>query len=183
MTYLLIFAEMFKVGLFSVGGGLATLPFLFELTTKYDWFTADELTNMIAVSESSPGPIGVNMATYLGFQTGGVLCGIVSTLALVMPSIIVILIIARILEKFRDSIAVRNLFYGLRAAVSGLLAVSVLNVFFQTFIIAGAENITYAIDFKKLILFAALLFGVFKFKKHPLFYIAIGAVCGAVFSL
>lgn len=183
MTYLLIFAEMFKVGLFSVGGGLATLPFLFELTTKYDWFTADELTNMIAVSESSPGPIGVNMATYLGFQTGGVLCGIVSTLALVMPSIIVILIIARILEKFRDSIAVKNLFYGLRAAVSGLLAVSVLNVFFQTFIVSGVDNLIYSIDFKKLILFAALLFGVFKFKKHPLIYIAIGAVCGAVFSL
>lgn len=183
MTYLLIFAEMFKVGLFSVGGGLATLPFLFELTTKYDWFTADELTNMIAVSESSPGPIGVNMSTYLGFQTGGVLCGIVSTLALVMPSIIVILIIARILEEFRSSIAVKNLFYGLRAAVSGLLAASVLNVFFQTFITAGAESFIYAIDFKKLILFAALLYGVFKFKKHPLLYIAIGAVCGAVFSL
>lgn len=183
MTYLLIFAEMFKVGLFSVGGGLATLPFLFELTTKYDWFTADELTNMIAVSESSPGPIGVNMATYLGFQTGGVLCGIVSTIALVMPSVIVILIIARILEKFRDSIAVKNLFYGLRAAVSGLLAVSVLNVFFQTFIIAGTENLVYAIDFKKLALFGVLLFGVFKFKKHPLLYIAIGAACGAIFSL
>ncbi|MBE7032276.1 MAG: chromate transporter, partial [Ruminococcaceae bacterium] len=182
MIYLLVFAEMFKVGLFSVGGGLATLPFLFELTTKYDWFTADELTNMIAVSESSPGPIGVNMATYLGFQTGGVLCGIASTLALVMPSIIVILIIARILEKFRDSIAVKNLFYGLRAAVSGLLTVSVLNVFMQTFFVAGAESLIYSIDFKKLALFAVLLFGVFKFKKHPLVYIATGAVCGAVFS-
>lgn len=138
---------------------------------------------MIAVSESSPGPIGVNMATYVGFKVGGVAGGIASTLALVAPSIIVILIISRILEKFRDSIAVKNIFYGLRAAVSGLLAVSVVNVLLQTFVISGAESLLAAADLKKLILFAVLLFGVFKFKKHPLLYIAAGALCGAVLGL
>ena len=183
MILLAIIYEFFKIGLFSIGGGLATLPFLFELTNKYDWFTAEELTNMIAVSESSPGPIGVNMATYVGFQSAGVLGGIVSTLALVAPSIIVILIISRILEKFRDSKTVKNLFYGLRAAVSGLLAASVLNVFLQTFMVSGAESIVASIDYKKLILFAVLVFGVFKFKKHPLVYIAVGAVCGVLFGL
>ena len=183
MIYLTLFLTFFEIGLFTFGGGYAMISLIREKALALGWLTEEELLNMIAVSESSPGPIGVNMATYLGFQTGGVLCGIVSTLALVMPSIIVILIIARILEKFRESVAVKNLFYGLRAAVSGLLAVSVLNVFFQTFIIAGAESLIYAIDFKKLILFGVLLFGVFKFKKHPLLYIAIGAACGAIFSL
>lgn len=182
-TYFLLFFEMFKVGLFSVGGGLATLPFLYELTEKYAWFTAEELTNMIAVSESSPGPIGVNMATYVGFKTGGVLGGIFSTLALVTPSIIVILIISGILQKFKESLLVKNLFYGLRAAVSGLLAVSVLNVFKDTFLIPGAESLFAMIDVKKIILFAALVFAVFKFKKHPLLYIGTGALAGIIFGL
>lgn len=183
MLYLTMFFEFFKVGLFSIGGGLATLPFLFELAEKYNWFTTEELTNMIAVSESSPGPIGVNMATYVGFQMGGIWGGIITTLALITPSIIVILIISRILEKFRDAKLVKDLFFGLRAAVSGLLVVSVLNVFSQTFLITGAETVLAMVDFKKIILFIVLLFGVFKFKKHPLLYIGIGALCGAVFGL
>lgn len=183
MTYILLFFEMFKVGLFSVGGGLATLPFLFELTEKYDWFTKEELTNMIAVSESSPGPIGVNMATYLGFKTGGIWGGITSTLALVTPSIIVILIISGILQKFRESKLVKNIFYGLRAAVAGLLAVSVLSVLRQTLIMGGAESIVAMLDYKKLILFGAIVFAVFKFKKHPLLYIGAGALAGIIFGL
>ena len=93
MQYLTLMLEFFKIGLFSVGGGLATLPFLFDLAEKYNWFTASELTNMIAVSESTPGPIGVNMATYVGNTVGGVFGGITTTLSLVTPSLIVIYII------------------------------------------------------------------------------------------
>lgn len=183
LNFVLLCCEMFKVGLFAIGGGLATLPFLFELAEKYSWFTTDELTNMIAVSESTPGPIGINMATYVGFKTGGVLGGILSTLSLVAPSIIVIFIIAGVLEKFRDSKVVKNLFYGLRAAVSGLLAAAVLGVMVQTFSISLGADFFALLDYKKLILFAILLFGVFKFKKHPLVYIGVGALMGAVFGL
>ncbi len=191
MTYLLICWEFFKTGLFSVGGGLATLPFLFEMAEKYGWFTTDQLTQMIAVSESTPGPIGVNMATYVGFTTGnsvggiltGILGGIVATVSLITPSIITIIIIACILNKFKDSITVKNVFYGLRAAVVGLLAVSVLSVLSQTFLISDAANLLAMIDLKKLILFAAILFGVFKFKKHPILYLVIGAVFGIIFSI
>ena len=91
---LLIFWEFFKIGLFAVGGGPATIPYLIELTNKYDWFTLEELTNMIAVSESTPGPIGLNMATYVGYQTLGIWGGIISTFGLVLPSLVIICIIA-----------------------------------------------------------------------------------------
>lgn len=183
LTYITIIYEFFKIGLFSIGGGLATLPFLFDLTTRYDWFTTQELTNMIAVSESSPGPIGVNMATYVGFKTGGVLGGIASTFALVTPSIVVILCVARILEKFKDSLVVKDMFYGLRAAVAGLISASAANVLMQNLIMPDVASWILAIDYKKIILFAAILFGVFKFKKHPILYIGIGALLGVLLGL
>lgn len=179
---ILMLIEFFKIGLFSVGGGLATLPFFFELSGKYNWFTIEELTRMIAVSESSPGPIGVNMATYVGNTSVGIWGGIVATIALVLPSIIVILIIAGILQKFKDNKTVKKLFYGLRAAVAGLLALSVLTVLKENFIVPHATDILSMLDFKKTILFAVLVFGVFKFKKHPIVYIAIGAVVGILFN-
>lgn len=182
MTYILLIFEVFKVGLFSVGGGLATLPFWFELAKKYPhWIAETEITDMIAVAESTPGPIGVNMATYAGFQLSGVLGGIVATLSLVLPSIIIILVVARILKKFKDSVMVKDLFYGLRAAVAGLICASTLNILLQNLTIQGAE--VFALDLKKVILFAAIVFGVFKFKKHPLVYIALGAIFGVLFGL
>ncbi len=183
MTYFTLIYEFFKIGLFSIGGGLATLPFLFEIAEKYPWFTSIELTNMIAVSESTPGPIGVNMATYAGFKAYGVLGGIASSLALVAPSLIIILIIAGILQRFKGSLLVKDMFYGLRAAAFGLIAVSVLNVLLQNLTAADAQSLLYYLNYKKIILFALLVFGVFKFKKHPLLYIGIGAVAGILFKL
>lgn len=181
----LLFFEFFKTGLFSVGGGLATLPFLFKMSDKYGWFTTQQLTNMIAVSESTPGPIGINIATYAGFTTHnlGVPGAIFATLSLVAPSIIIILIIAAFLEKFSENRLVNNAFYGLRAAVGGLIASAFLTVVKTTFLIPGAAGIISMIDWKKVILFAALLFFVLKVKKHPIFYIAAGAAAGIVFAL
>lgn len=188
--FLTMFLEFFKVGLFSVGGGLSTLPFLFEIAEKYGWFSAEELTNMIAVSESSPGPIGVNMATYVGFVTGnemfgvggGILGGVLTTAALVLPSIIVILIISAVLEKFKENRFVKYTFYGLRAAVAGLLTLSVLSVFGQNFLVTDAATIWSVIDYKKVVLFAVLVFLVFKTKKHPVVYLGIGAAAGILFN-
>ncbi len=177
MQYLTLIFEFFKIGLFSVGGGLATLPFLFDLSQKYNWFTAEELTNMIAVSESTPGPIGVNMATYVGNTVGGIPGGIITTLSLVAPSLIVIFIIAGFLNKFRDNIYVKDLFYGLRAAVAGLIGSAVVLVLLQTLITARA------LDTTKFLLFVILTVCVLKFKKHPIVYIAAGAVAGIVFKL
>ncbi len=180
--FLQIFIEFFKTGLFSIGGGLATLPFLFKMAENYGWFTTEQLTNMIAISESTPGPIGVNIATYVGFTINGVAGALFATLSLVLPSIIVILIIAGFLEKFKDNKTVKTVFYGLRPAVVGMLAVSLLTVFKTTFIIPDAASILASIDLLKVAVFAVLLFLVMKFKKHPVLYIAIGAVCGIIFK-
>ena len=181
-TLLLIFIEFFKTGLFSIGGGLATLPFLFDMSAKYGWFSTEQLTNMIAISESTPGPIGVNIATYVGYTIYGIPGGIYATLSLVLPSIIVILIVAGFLQKFKDNKIVKNVFYGLRAAVVGMLAVSLLTVVKTTFLIPDAATILASIEWIKLAVFAVIFFLVMKFKKHPILYIALGAVAGLVFK-
>ncbi len=184
MMYIAIIYEFFKIGLFSIGGGLATLPFLFDLSQKYsNWFTGAELTNMIAVSESTPGPIGVNMATYVGFKLGGIGGGVLATLALITPSIIIILIIAQILKRFKDNQGVKDTFYGLRAAVAGLVTVSVLGVLIQNLTISTAAGFLDMIDLKKITIFLLMLLAVFKFKKHPLVYIGVGAVLGMLLKL
>ena len=89
MVYLRLFFEFFRAGLFAVGGGLATLPFLYEISDKTGWFTHQQLADMVAISESTPGPIGVNMATYVGFTTGGLLGSVVATLGLIAPAAII----------------------------------------------------------------------------------------------
>ena len=116
-----LFLEFFKIGLFALGGGMVTVPFLFELSDKYSWFTSQELIDMIAVSESSPGPIGVNMATYAGFMTSGILGGLVATLGLVLPSLIIIVLIAKVLEKYKDSDFFKRLMFAIHPAVIALI--------------------------------------------------------------
>ena len=190
MTFLYLFFEFFKTGLFAVGGGLATIPFLMDIANRYDWFTQSELTDMFAVSESTPGPIGINMATYAGYRAGyalggvplGILGGIVATLSLVLPSIIVILIVAKFLEKFKENKHVKNVFYSLRPAVIGLLMVSLLGVALPIFFDFSKTAFLEIVHIKELVLFVLLLFGVLKFKKHPIVYIGIGAIVGIIFK-
>lgn len=180
MTLLMLCWEFFKTGLFSVGGGLATLPFLFEMCNKHpEWFSVEDLTNMVAVAESTPGPIGVNMATYIGTTVAGIPGGILATLSLILPSLITILIIARILAKFSENKLVKDIFYGLRPAVVGMLFASVLSVF-ESSLFGG--NFMNGVDFRYLALFAVLVFGIFKFKKHPILFIGIGALIGIIFK-
>ena len=113
MILLHLFWEFFKTGLFAVGGGMATLPFLYDMSTRTGWFTQAKLADMIAVSESTPGPIGVNMATYVGFETAGIPGAVIATLGLICPSIIIVLVIARVLKQFRDNKTVDAAFYGI----------------------------------------------------------------------
>ena len=125
MLYLRLFYEFFKTGLFAVGGGMATLPFLYDMADSTGWFTHGQLADMVAVSESTPGPIGVNMATYVGFTAGGIPGAVIATIGEVTPSIIVILIVAAMLTKFRNSKYVENAF----SISSYLLAKSSIKVF------------------------------------------------------
>lgn len=187
MTYLLLFLEFFKTGLFAVGGGLATLPFLYELAGKYTWFDESMLGNMIAISQSTPGPIGVNMATYAGFNAGGLLGGIIAIVGLVSPSVIIIIIVAHVLKKFKESQAVQAIFYGLRPAVTGLIAVAGFAVFkISVLSIAQFEQTKAILDLfnlKALILFIVLFVATKKINKHPIVFIAAGALVGILIGL
>ena len=176
MIYLQLFWEFFKTGLFAMGGGMATVPFLFDIGARTGWFTASELADMIAISESTPGPIGVNMATYVGFRTAGILGGIVATIGLATPSVIIILIVAKILSKFRNNPIVDTVFKYLRPAVIGLIMFALWQLVPLTFL--GADRNILILP---VIAFAVLLFCLLKFKKvHPIVWIGVGAVFGII---
>ena len=194
-VYLRLFFEFFKTGLFAVGGGMATLPFLKIMGESTGWFTQTDLMNMLAVSESTPGPVGINMATYVGFTTAGLTGSIVATIGEVTPSIVVILIVAAMLAKFRDSKYVANAFYGLRPASTGLIGAAGAGVVLQVFagISSSSGNSIFtmysgggAISIKAVIL-AAVIFVLSRYVKqtknlHPIVFIAISAVAGVVFK-
>ena len=188
--YLRLFWEFFKTGLFAVGGGLATLPFMYDISDKTGWFTHSMLADMVAVSESTPGPIGVNMATYVGFVTGGVPGAVIATVGLVTPSVIVILLIARVLKVFRENQYVDAGFYGLRPCSVGLIAAAGVLVIklalFNTELYASTGAIADLFNVKALILAAVLLAATRCIKKlkglHPIVFILASAVIGIVFS-
>ncbi|MCQ2412889.1 MAG: chromate transporter [Sphaerochaetaceae bacterium] len=175
MILLQLFFEFFKTGLFALGGGMATVPFLFDISARTQWFTANELANMIAVGESTPGPIGVNMATYVGFHTAGVLGSVIATLGLITPSIIIILIIAKLLSKFAENPIVKTVFKYLRPAVMGLLLFALYQVASVVFVVNSSIQVL------SILAFAVLLFCMLKWKKvHPIVWIAVGAVFGLI---
>ncbi|MDO4188725.1 MAG: chromate transporter [Lachnospiraceae bacterium] len=181
--FLLVF-EFFKTGLFAVGGGPATIPFLMDMAKKRPWFSMQELSDMIAISESTPGPVGINMATYAGFKTLGSFGGIVSTLALTIPSIIIILIIARFLEGFQENKIVKAVFAGIKPAVTALIAVAVLNIFkVSLFDIAnGAMTPRISSMIIGVVIFVALQLKQTK-KLHPALWFLLAALVGIILKL
>ena len=185
MELLTMCIEFFKTGLFAVGGGLATLPFLTQMQQNYGWFTAEELANMIAVGESTPGPIGVNMATYVGYSTYGIFGGIAATLSLVLPSIIVILIIAKAMDLYQKNPIVQNMFAFMRPAVAGLIAAAGFAVL-KIALFKEAESFLASINWIAVVLYVALLWLIhFKplKKVHPIAFIAVGAVVGILLKM
>lgn len=187
MTLLRLFYEFAKTGLFAVGGGMATIPFLYAISEKTGWFTATDIGNMIAISESTPGAIGVNMSTYVGFHVSGIIGALIATFGLVLPSIIVIIIISKMLKKFKDSQMVKKVFYGLRPASTGLIIAAGLGVALETFFpgskISDLSGIFASVQWERILLAAVLFFGIQKWKKHPVFYIVVAAVVGMLFKL
>ncbi len=194
MIYLQLFYEFFKTGLFAIGGGLATLPFLYNLSDKTGWFSHTDLTNMIAVSESTPGPIGINTATYVGFTVKGLPGAIVATLGLVAPSIIIILIIAYFLKAFRDSRLVDAAFYGLRPASTGLIAAAGIPVLITSLLTVDSlyallsGGMTAGMIKWPAVALAVVIYVLTNFVKktkglHPILFIAFAAVVGIVFRL
>lgn len=186
MIYIKLFIEFIKIGLFAVGGGMATFPFLQELSDKYQWITSEQLLDMIAVSESTPGPIGINTATFTGYHVGGILGGITATAGIVTPSIIIIVIIAHYFMRFHKQPMVRAGFYGLRPAVVGLIGAAGFEVakvaLFNISQYMASYNVLELFNVKAILLFAVSLYLIYKYKKHPILYLIGAAIIGIIFK-
>ncbi|MDD6194892.1 MAG: chromate transporter [Lachnospiraceae bacterium] len=184
MVFLQLFIEFFQIGLFAVGGGPATIPFLMDLADKYDWYTKADVANMLAVSESTPGPIGVNMATYAGYNAAGFLGGLVATCSLVLPSIIVVIIVARMLQSFSENKYVKSAFWTIRPAVTGLIATAVVGLI-QTAIFTASDG-SFQFPIIPVVMCVAF-FALMQVKKlqklHPIVWLAAGAVIGLLIKL
>ena len=182
MLYVKLFWEFFQTGLFAVGGGMATLPFLYSISDRTGWFTHQQLADMIAVSESTPGPIGVNMATYSGYITAGIPGAIISTTGLITPSIIVILLVAAFLNAFHENKYVNAVFYGLRPASSAMITAAGL-ILARVVFFGGA--FTNPVNIKAVILAVVLLAFThvvsFTKKLHPVTWIVVAAIAGILF--
>jgi len=189
MILLQLFWEYFKVGLFAIGGGMATIPFLYDLSDKSGWFTHAQLADMLAISESTPGAIGINMATYVGYTTAGIPGAVIATIGLAMPSVIVILLIARVLQQFRHNRYVEAAFYGLRPASTGMIAsagvlvvtIALLNLDLYQLTGALADLVRW-----KAVVLAAVVLVLSNWVKptknwHPIVFIGISAMIGVVF--
>lgn len=168
MIYLHLFFEFFKIGLFSFGGGYATLPFLYHIADVYHWYTPQQLSDMIAVSSITPGPVGVNVATFSGFVSAGILGSLIATTSVILPSYVLVVIISKLLEKFKSNKNVQAAIYGLKPAGCGLLGAVGFNIF--------KDNISLWGIFLLVIL---ILLGIKK-KRDPLFYLAVSAFAGLI---
>lgn len=182
--YILLYFEFFKIGLFSLGGGYATLPFLYHMSEQYQWFSSTELTQMLAISSITPGPVGLNVATYAGFKTAGVLGSIIATSAIMMPSYFMVIVISKMLKKFKDNFLVESALYALRPATAAMIGAVSIRLFkdcvirsleFNTF---SFVNITSFVDIKAIFLIICLFIFSFYYKRDPLLFLIIGAIAG-----
>lgn len=182
MIFLDLFLTFFKIGLFTFGGGYAMLPLIMQEVEGHGWMAQQELINFVAVAESTPGPFAINIATYVGSEMGGLLGSFCATLGVVLPSFIVILIVAKIYEKFKQSRYVKGAMNGLRPAAVGLIGSAVLTTALEVFFPVGFGNIletVMSVEFiSGVIIFALSLFLILKKKIHPIIVILISAALG-----
>ena len=187
MTLIRLYYEFFKIGLFSIGGGLATLPFLQKLADNNEWLTTSKLVNMIAISESTPGAIGINTATFVGYEAAGIFGGIITTLGIITPSIIIIIMIAHFFKKFNEKPIVKGAFLGIRPAVTGLIGSVGFSVLILSVINLDKYNLSKKIidliNIKELLLFSLIMTLLLRYKKNPITYLAFAAVIGFIFKL
>lgn len=181
--------EFAKIGFFSLGGGYATLPFLYHMSEVYGWFSPLELSRMLAISSITPGPVGLNVATFAGFKTAGILGSIVATMSIMLPSFFMIIIISKMLKKFKDSPCMCSVMYALRPATAAMLAAVALRLFrdviirnpdFSGFNFLQMQNF---IDIKGFLLLVILFILSLKLKKDPLVFLAFGAIAGILLHI
>lgn len=181
-----LYYRFFLIDLFAIGGGLATLPFLHEMSTQTGWFTYAQLMDVLAVSEATPGAIGANMSTYVGFITASLPGAVISTLGLITPSILIILVVAKVLSNFRKNPYVQLTLNSIKPASLGLICAAGFSVAKEVFLHLdqwSGGNISQILEPKALILGVLLFLGMQKWKKlHPVVFIGISAAAGIIFS-
>ena len=186
MFYIKVFMEFFKVGLFTFGGGLASIPFLYDISDRLSWFTYEQVANAIAIGGSTPGAVGVNYCTYLGYLTGGPIGAVLGAVGFVAPSIIIVLIISRFISKFKDNKIVNAAFYGLRAASVALIASALLSVIKLALLNISAfqssGSILALFNIPNIILAVLVFFVLKKWNPHPVFALGACAVVGIIFG-
>ncbi len=184
LEYIILFFIFFKVGLFTIGGGLAAIPLLQEEVLTRGWLSIEAFYDMVAVSESTPGPIGANIATYVGFSQLGVIGSVVATLGLVTPSVIIIILIAKYVMHYRDNKYVDAVFVGLRPAVTGLILTAAYSVAVKTLVdielFKNTNLLKDLFNIKAIVMFVLFYYAVYKWKKHPIYYILAAGVIGVV---
>jgi chromate transporter len=183
MNLLFIFGTFCRIGLFAVGGGLATLPFLFEIAGRSGWLSREAVGNMLAVAQSLPGAIGVNLAAYTGFRYAAVPGGYLAAFGLIFPSVVIITIAARMLQAFKESVIVERLFSGFRPAAAGLLSAAGFSAIALSLYNPQAPVWYELIRRREAVLFLVLFILVFKFKKHPIVYIITAGAAGVALGL
>jgi len=169
-SYILFFLEFFKVGLFTFGGGYASLPFLYQMADSYHWFTHSQLSQLIAISGLTPGPVGLNMATFSGFNTLGLKGAVMASMALILPMLIVAGIVFRLYKKFCENKYVKTVLYVLRPASCALLCGVVLKLFNDLIIVPR--------DYTGIILIIILFLMTFKFSRNPIIYLGAASLFG-----
>lgn len=167
--FLQLFIQFFHVGVFSFGGGYATLPFLYDIAEKYHWYTTKQLTDMLAISSITPGPVGVNVATFAGFSTSGILGAAIATTAIILPSYIIVTIVYKVLDKFRTNRNVKGAIRGLKPAGCALLSAVGIKLLF-----------TSNLHLLGLLILIAFFITSFKKKQDPLFYLGLSALLGLI---
>lgn len=179
MIFLKLFLTFFKIGIFTFGGGYAMLPLIEEEILSQKWLELQELVNFIAVSESTPGPFAINISTYVGSQVGGIFGSVCATLGVVLPSFIIILIVAKCYEKFKTSRVVMGCMSGLKPAVIGLIGSAALSIALTVFAPLGFNlDIVKSTDlYVSLVICIISVVLVFK-KVHPILIICLSAVLG-----
>ena len=190
MNLLFLYAEFFKIGLFSIGGGLATLPFIFRMTDGFfsfikqtGWINMEFVGNFIAIAQSSPGAVGVNIATQTGFLYAGIPGGAVAALGLVSPAIVVIIAVARFLKKFEENRIVVSVFSGLRPAATGLLTAAGFGVWKLALYNSSSEHLYDLIRWKEFAIFAVIFLLIIKTRGNPVIFIILGAITGILLGL
>jgi len=185
MELLILFLVFCYTGLFTIGGGMAAIPLIQDVCVSRGWLTVEQFYQMVAISEATPGPIGINVATFVGYTQQGILGGIVATLGAITPPFIIVMLVIKIIKKYSQTAFVKAMFIGLRATIIGLIATASYSLLKITLVDFSAysslDSLISIFNIKAILIFTFIAFTYFKFKKHPLIYIAMGAVAGMLF--